>query len=134
MFKPCSCGYAVPISIQSAVSTRIENAFEFTVFAQPLELTHVSRHLGDVGHSAPNGGSMALLSDGTVVVPGNYTNTSYKPTPDANGSYLNGTWSSIADRSVRASLSNVDRPNRRPADEPRRQGSKFHHDHEHEHG
>jgi hypothetical protein len=47
------------------------------------------------------GGSMELLSDGTVVKPGNYTDTSYKLTPDADGSYINGTSSPIADRSVR---------------------------------
>jgi hypothetical protein len=44
---------------------------------------------------------MELLSDGTVAVPGNYSHTSYKLIPDANGSYINGIWSPIADRSVR---------------------------------
>jgi hypothetical protein len=54
-----------------------------------------------LANSSPSGSTMELLSDGTVVVPGNYTHTSYKLTPDANGSYVNGTWSSITDRSVR---------------------------------
>ena len=52
-------------------------------------------------------GVMLLLTDGTVIVheeeDGNYpdgllaTRSWYKLTPDANGSYVNGTWSRIAD-------------------------------------
>ncbi len=48
-----------------------------------------------LGHAAPNGiGTMELLTDGTVMAlsGGNY----YKLTPDATGSYVNGTWSQLA--------------------------------------
>ena len=49
-----------------------------------------------------NGGGMLLLSDGTVLVKtfsggtDGYGNTYDKLTPNASGSYVNGTWSSIA--------------------------------------
>lgn len=38
-----------------------------------------------------------LLTDGTVLAQGVSTNKWYKLTPDANGSYTNGTWSTMAD-------------------------------------
>ena len=43
-------------------------------------------------------GSMLLLTDGTVMVHLEQSNSSqwYKLTPDANGSYVNGTWTQIA--------------------------------------
>ena len=50
----------------------------------------------------PSGGGMLLLSDGSVLVKSfsggsdGYGNQYYKLTPDANGSYMNGTWSAIA--------------------------------------
>jgi hypothetical protein len=50
----------------------------------------------------PNLGGMILLSDGTVLCKSSaggsdgYGNTYNKLTPDVNGSYANGTWSSIA--------------------------------------
>ena len=49
----------------------------------------------------PSGGGMLLLSDGTVLVKsssggGSYGNTYDRLTPNSSGSYVNGTWSSIA--------------------------------------
>jgi hypothetical protein len=45
-------------------------------------------------------GTMLLLSDGTVMAQGggssSFENTWYKLTPDASGSYINGTWSKLA--------------------------------------
>ena len=38
-----------------------------------------------------------LLTDGTVLAQGVNTNKWYKLTPDANGSYANGTWATMAD-------------------------------------
>jgi len=38
-----------------------------------------------------------LLTDGTVLAQGVSTNKWYRLTPDANGSYANGTWSTMAD-------------------------------------
>ncbi len=52
-----------------------------------------------LAHAAPGGlGTMELLTDGTVmaVSGGNY----YKLTPDATGSYVNGSWSQLASPSV----------------------------------
>src|SRR6516165_7567234 len=53
---------------------------------------------------APNfPGTMILLSDGTVMVQ-NYSNPAYQGwmrlTPDATGSYINGTWSLLAPMST----------------------------------
>src|SRR5438105_7209357 len=47
---------------------------------------------------APTGiGTMMLLTDGTVMAQGGgVTSNWFRLTPDANGSYVNGTWSSIA--------------------------------------
>lgn len=49
----------------------------------------------------PNGGVMLLMSDGTVICKSTAGGASYgnifdKLTPDVNGSYANGTWTSIA--------------------------------------
>src|SRR4051794_232616 len=44
-----------------------------------------------------------LLTDGTVLAQGVSTNQWYRLTPDANGSYLNGTWTTMA-ASVHAPL------------------------------
>ncbi len=41
-------------------------------------------------------GMMMMLSDGTVAVNGFANNTWYKLTPDSTGSYVNGTWSTLA--------------------------------------
>src|ERR1041385_673632 len=56
-----------------------------------------------VATAAPHasGGGMLLLSDGTVLVKsssggGSYGNIYDRLTPNASGSYVNGTWSSIA--------------------------------------
>jgi hypothetical protein len=53
-----------------------------------------------VAAAAPGGtgvGTMTLLSNGTVMAQGGGTvNTMYKLTPDASGSYINGTWSTLA--------------------------------------
>jgi Kelch motif len=48
-------------------------------------------------NAAPeNVGLMMLLSDGTVAANGSDDNTWYKLTPDSTGSYVNGTWSTLA--------------------------------------
>lgn len=44
-----------------------------------------------------NMGTMVLLTDGRVMVQQEGTNHWHALTPDINGSYLNGTWSSLAD-------------------------------------
>jgi FKBP-type peptidyl-prolyl cis-trans isomerase 2/regulation of enolase protein 1 (concanavalin A-like superfamily) len=60
------------------------------------------------GNGAPTAGvgTMEILTDGTVMVhgggienggPGGVTNTWYRLTPSSTGSYLNGTWSQLAD-------------------------------------
>src|ERR1041385_6789708 len=52
-----------------------------------------------LNHPATFGaGAMLLLTDGTVLVHSEQSSSSqwYKLTPDAGGSYVNGTWSSIA--------------------------------------
>src|SRR5947208_1228345 len=41
-------------------------------------------------------GTHLLLTDGTVIVQDTGANDWWKLTPDINGSYVNGTWSSIA--------------------------------------
>ena len=57
-----------------------------------------------LGHAAPvNIGTMTLLSDGTVMASaaaGSTSNVWYKLTPDASGSYVNGTWSQLASSNV----------------------------------
>src|SRR5262249_25665671 len=46
---------------------------------------------------SPNLGTMILLTDGTVMVQGaNTTSSWYKLTPTATGSYSNGTWTTLA--------------------------------------
>jgi hypothetical protein len=53
-------------------------------------------------NNAPTGtGTMMLLSNGSVMVEGSgETNAWYNLTPDANGSYANGTWSTLASMHV----------------------------------
>jgi uncharacterized repeat protein (TIGR01451 family) len=52
-----------------------------------------------LAHAAPAGiGTMELLSDGTVI--GTQGKNWYKLTPDASGSYTNGTWSTMASMSL----------------------------------
>ncbi len=41
-------------------------------------------------------GLMLVLTDGRIMAQGTYNNTWYALTPDANGSYANGTWSQLA--------------------------------------
>jgi hypothetical protein len=55
-----------------------------------------------LANDAPDGiGTMLLLADGSVMAQGpNRTNNWYKLTPGADESYVNGTWSSLADMSV----------------------------------
>ena len=55
-----------------------------------------------LAHVAPSTiGTMELLSDGTVIAQDASNSKSwYKLTPDASGSYVNGTWSSIASMNV----------------------------------
>src|ERR1041385_5512943 len=45
-------------------------------------------------------GTMMLLSDGTVMVQGGASASWYQLTPDSTGSYVNGTWSSLASMST----------------------------------
>lgn len=48
-------------------------------------------------HTAPEGvNTMLLLSDGTVMAAGSSMNSWYRLTPDSSGSYVNGTWSTLA--------------------------------------
>lgn len=50
-----------------------------------------------LAHSAPNGNELPfLLTDGSVLVQGFGDSDWYKLTPDVNGSYLNGTWTRMA--------------------------------------
>jgi uncharacterized repeat protein (TIGR01451 family) len=52
-------------------------------------------------NAAPNSiGTMELLSDGSVMAQAGGTNTWYKLTPDAGGSYVNGAWSQIANMNL----------------------------------
>src|SRR5438067_714934 len=53
-------------------------------------------------HGAPASiGTMELLSDGTVMAQGGGVSKNwYKLTPDATGSYVNGTWSNLASMSL----------------------------------
>ena len=52
-----------------------------------------------LAHAAPAGiGTMELLSDGTVI--GTQGKNWYKLTPDSSGSYVNGTWSTMASMSL----------------------------------
>src|SRR5947209_6222127 len=55
-----------------------------------------------LANDAPDGiGTMLLMTDGSVMAQGpNRTNNWYKLTPGADESYVNGTWSSLADMSV----------------------------------
>lgn len=48
------------------------------------------------GQPCFNPGTALLLTDGTVMVQGTFTNNWYRLTPDDSGSYINGTWSQIA--------------------------------------
>src|SRR5690348_6002842 len=49
-------------------------------------------------HQPPfNASTMLLLTDGRVMVQEEATAHWHALTPDANGSYVNGTWSSLAD-------------------------------------
>src|SRR5690349_6811484 len=51
-----------------------------------------------LAHSAPDNNETAfLLTDGTVLVQGFNDSDWYRFTPDINGSYLNGTWTRVAD-------------------------------------
>jgi hypothetical protein len=54
-----------------------------------------------LANTAPSSiGTMELLTDGTVLAQGAGTNAAwYKLTPDVNGSYVNGTWSTMASMS-----------------------------------
>ncbi|MBS0202069.1 MAG: hypothetical protein JSS49_04155 [Planctomycetes bacterium] len=46
-------------------------------------------------------GTMLLLTDGTVMVQSNYDNQTWtRLTPDATGSYVNGTWTTLAKMSI----------------------------------
>lgn len=55
-----------------------------------------------LSHAAPASlGTMELLTDGTVMVQGGgVSKTWYRLTPDSTGSYVNGTWSSLATMSL----------------------------------
>ncbi len=61
-------------------------------------------HLDTLTHLVPAGiGTMELLSDGTVMASASVGPSSaawYKLTPDASGSYVNGTWTQLASMSV----------------------------------
>src|SRR5665213_918697 len=68
----------------------------------PLAFAHAA-YAGSftpLSHQAPGGvGTMLLLSDGTVLAQqasGAGGNGWYKLTPDSHGSYVNGTWTTVA--------------------------------------
>ena len=57
----------------------------------------MAQTLQTLTHQPPAGVGMTfLLTDGTVMFQGGVSNTWYKLTPDINGSYLNGTWTKLA--------------------------------------
>jgi hypothetical protein len=65
--------------------------------AQPSTKYATPGTLTPLAHRAPTGDEVGfLLTDGTVLVQGGNDSDWYKLTPDINGSYLNGTWSRMA--------------------------------------
>src|SRR5271154_1424618 len=57
----------------------------------------LAQTLQTLKNQPPDGAGIAfLLTDGTVIVQGNGDNDWAKLTPDNKGSYVNGTWKSIA--------------------------------------
>jgi Bacterial Ig-like domain (group 3) len=60
------------------------------------------------GSAAPfSAGTCLLLTDGTVMCQQSQTNHWHRLTPDSNGSYVNGTWSNLADTPDGTDSSNV---------------------------
>lgn len=57
----------------------------------------MAQSLHSLLHQPPDGAGIGfLLTDGTVMFQGNSLSDWWKLTPDANGSYVNGTWSQLA--------------------------------------
>src|SRR4051794_38819069 len=70
---------------------------------EPLETRNLlSGGWSTLAHGAPSGiGTMELLSDGTVMAQGSGVSKAwYRLTTDSTGSYVNGTWSSLASMSL----------------------------------
>src|SRR5262245_29774587 len=70
-----------------------------------LETRAVPATWTQLANAAPEGvGTMLLLADGTVMANGAGANgvgkTWFRLTPDANGSYVNGTWTNLASMSL----------------------------------
>jgi Kelch motif len=58
----------------------------------------VAQSLQTLVHQPPDGAGISfLLTDGTIMAQGNNESDWYKLTPDNKGSYVNGTWSRLAD-------------------------------------
>ena len=68
------------------------------ITAQPSEQQITPGTLTRLAHPAPHGVEVSfLLTDGTVLAQGDSDSDWWKLTPDINGSYVNGTWSRMAD-------------------------------------
>ncbi len=103
-FNPISFGSIASKAVDSVVYSSQKGlipALPFTVFAATPPVTGTWRPLTNTApHS--NAGVMLLLTDGTVLAKttaggsDGIGNTWDKLTPDSHGSYLNGTWSTIA--------------------------------------
>ncbi len=62
----------------------------------------LAQTLTTLKNQPPDGAGVPfLLTDGTVMVQGNIGNDWYKLTPDINGSYVNGTWTRLAESGCR---------------------------------
>jgi hypothetical protein len=63
-----------------------------------LSCVSLGQTLKNLAHQPPDGAFLTFqLTDGTVLTQGNNESDWYKLTPDINGSYLNGTWTRVAD-------------------------------------
>lgn len=80
--------YACALALAASV---VAHAQRSSGYATPGTLTRLT-------HTAPNGSETPFqLTDGTVLVQGFSDSDWYKLTPDVTGSYLNGTWTRMAD-------------------------------------
>lgn len=71
--------------------------FAFFLFLLALSRISLAQTLQRLVHQPPDGAGIGfLLTDGTVMFQGNNGSDWAKLTPDINGSYLNGTWSQLA--------------------------------------
>ena len=62
-----------------------------------LSCASIAQTLTTLAHQPPDGAQLTFqLTDGTVMAQGNGASDWWKLTPDINGSYVNGTWSQLA--------------------------------------